>query len=138
MRFRTICMLALVLGTASAANAQTRLGVSLSIGDAPPPPVIVVRQEPHVVYVPEARVYYVDDSRDDWFRVGTYWYIEREGYWYRASSYRGPYRVIERRYVPTTVWRVPKRHWKHYDRAYAVRYDDGHRNNGRGRGHGRH
>src|SRR6185436_2615609 len=77
MRFRTICMLALVLGTASAANAQTRLGVSLSIGDAPPPPVIVVRQEPHVVYVPEARVYYVDDSRDDWFRVGTYWYIER-------------------------------------------------------------
>ena len=137
MRFRTICMLALVLGTASAANAQTRLGVSLSIGDAPPPPVIVVRQEPHVVYVPEARVYYVDDSRDDWFRVGTYWYIEREGYWYRASSYRGPYRVIEERYVPAGVWRVPAKHWKggHPHGGPPGQMKKGY---GGSRGHGRH
>lgn len=113
MRFRTICTLALLVGTATVSNAQARVGVNISIGDAPPPPVIVVRSEPRVMYVPEARVYMVSDSRDDWFRVGRTWFIERDGWWYRANSYRGPYRVIEERYVPAVVWKVPAKHWKH-------------------------
>lgn len=112
MRYRWIGALALLVGTATASAAQTRVGVNLSIGDAPPPPVIVVREQPRTMFVPEARVYVVSDSRDDWFRVGSNWYIERGGWWYRANSYRGPYRVIEERYVPVSVWKVPARHWK--------------------------
>ena len=137
MKFRTIHTLALLACAASAPNAVA--GVTISIGDAPPPPVIVVRQEPRMMFVPEARVYVVNDSRDDWFRVGNAWYIERDGWWYRANSYRGPYRVIERRYVPAVVWKVPKHHWKHYDSGHQKSYarsDDGHRKSGKSKGKG--
>jgi hypothetical protein len=50
----------------------------------------------------------------DFFRYGVYWFIWNDGYWYRSSSFRGTYRVIDARYVPTAIWDVPSRHWKHH------------------------
>lgn len=119
MRQRILWMSAVALLFAGAADAETRVGVNISIGNAPPPPVVVLRREPRVIYVPEARVYVVNDSRrdQDWFRVGRRWYLERGGWWYVADHYRGPYRMIERRYVPRVVWKVPKKYWKRHGDA---------------------
>jgi hypothetical protein len=101
---------------ATCASAETNIGVSVNIGNAPPPPVVVVREKPRTVYVSEAHVYVVDDRnwRDDCFKVGAYWYVWHESFWYRASSWRGPFRAVETRSVPVAIHRVPERRWKHH------------------------
>lgn len=131
---KRICAALVVTGAlATAAHAGTNIGISVNIGDAPPPPVVVVREEPHLVYVREARVWVVEDDRweDDCFRVGAYWYSWHSGYWYRSRTWRGPFRVIEERYVPTAIHRLPPRHWKRHPHGAPpglARKHDRHRN----------
>ena len=90
--------------------------MQLNIGNAPPPPVVIYQAAPQMMVVPHSAVYVLDDDdRDyDFFRYGVYWFIWNKGYWYRSSSYRGPFRVIEARYVPDAIWNVPSRRWKHH------------------------
>ena len=108
-------MLAIGLVTPLTAPAATSVGISVNIGNAPPPPVVVVRQEPRVMVVPGSTVYVVQDEMPyDMFRYGVYWYVYNDGYWYRARAYRGPFRVIEVRYVPRAIVSVPARHWRHH------------------------
>jgi hypothetical protein len=128
------------------ASAHTSVGLSVSIGNAPPPPVMVIREQPRVMVVPGSTVYVVDDDYDlpyDMFRYGVYWYVYNDDYWYRARSYRGPFRVVEARYVPRAIYQVPAREWRHHPhggppgqmkkRGVASEYD---RDRGRGHGHG--
>jgi hypothetical protein len=152
MRTRILLGSLLVMAWAGVASATTNLGISVNIGNAPPPPVVVVREEPHVVLVPGSTVYVVDDRRFDYdyFRYGVYWYIYDDGWWYRARSYRGPYRAVEVRYVPRAIINVPARHWKHhphggppgqmkkayYRDGYHEGYRDGRKHGKGGRGHG--
>jgi hypothetical protein len=107
--------LVVVLALAGMTPARAELNVNINLRNAPPPPVVVYRTEPHMVYVPESRVYVVDDNQSDYdyFHYGPSWYIYRSGYWYRARNYRGPFTVIEERYVPAPIWRVPERRWRH-------------------------
>ena len=52
----------------------------------------------------EEEVFFVD---------GWYWY--RSGpYWYRTRDHRGGWVVVERRYVPATLVKIPPGHYKHY------------------------
>jgi hypothetical protein len=96
------------------ASAGSSVGVSINIGNAPPPPMVVFRHEPRVVVVPGSTVYVVDDDCDyDVFRYGVYWYVFNDGYWYRARGHRGPYGVVSARYVPTAIVNVPPRYWRH-------------------------
>ena len=149
---------ALALALAAPASAETYFGFHIGIGNAPPPPTVVFRHEPEVVFVRTAGVYVVDSPYDcDMFRYGAYYYISDNGYWYRARSYRGPFRVIDVRYVPRPVFHVPARHWKRHwrnnhvahwdhDRGYrSYRSDRGdradrgeHGRHKKGRGHGDH
>jgi hypothetical protein len=116
-----------------AAHASSSVGISVNIGDAPPPPVVVFRSAPRMVVVPNSTVYVVDDNSLDYdvFRYGVYWYAFDDGYWYRARSYRGPFGFVQPRW-----WRHPHGgppgQWK--NRSYASRDRDDH---DRGRGHGR-
>lgn len=98
------------------ALAATDVHVSINLGNAPPPPVVVVQHAPRTVWLPESRVYVVndDDFDDDYFQCGSYWYVLRGDYWYRARTWRGPYGVIEQRYVPHSIMVVPANHWKHH------------------------
>ena len=116
MRRKRIAMTALAMVLAVSASAETRTSFNLSISNAPPPPVVVVREEPSLLLVPGSTVYVVNDRRVgyDSFRYGTYWYVYNDGYWYRARGYRGPFGVIETRYVPAAIIRVPAKHWKHH------------------------
>ena len=123
---------AMMVAMAASAHAQTSVGVSANVGNAPPPPLMVVREEPRVVVVPGSTVYVVNDSRVgyDFFRYGTYWYIYRGGYWYRARGYRGPFAAIHVRYVPAAIIRVPAKHWKHHPHGGPpglVKKERGHR-----------
>jgi hypothetical protein len=104
------------LSVAMSAPARAEVSVGISISNAPPPPVVVYRSEPHTVFVRDADVYYVDDPRCDYdyFHVGTYWYIYNGGYWYRGRGYRGPFIAVEQRVVPAGIWRVPDQRWRHH------------------------
>ena len=135
-------------------NTNTYFGFTIGVGNAPPPPVVVYRERPHVYLEPETRVYVVEDSDDDdvnydVFQFGGYWYACDDGYWYRAHSYRGPFRVVDVRYVPRPIFAVPAKHWHHRHPhggppgltrrgGYVVvedRDDHGH-HHGHGHGHG--
>lgn len=98
------------------AMANTDLHVSINLGNAPPPPVVVVQHAPRTEWLPEQRVYVANDPDfdDDYFQCGMFWYVNHGNYWYRARSWRGPYTVIETRYVPQSVMVVPARHWRHH------------------------
>jgi len=148
MRIRTGCWIVLAVAIAGPAWAGTQgsITVQLNIGNAPPPPVLVYEEPPPLFVVPRSTVYVVRDRRCnyDFFRFGVYWYIWNDGYWYRARTHRGPFIVIQPRYVPTAVWNVPSKHWKRHphggppglakkkgrDHYYVAREKNGH-------GHGR-
>ncbi len=96
------------------ATTTTHLGFTVGVDGAPPPPAVVVA-EPPVVQV-DAGVYVVNDPsiRYDMFRYGSTWYLYSGGYWYQAASPRGPYAVVDVRYVPQPVLTVPPGRWKHH------------------------
>jgi hypothetical protein len=139
------------------AIAATDLRVNINLGNAPPPPVFVVQHPPRTVWLPEERVYVVNDTDfggDDCFQYGGFWFVFHDNYWYRARSWRGPFTVIQPRYVPQQVFSVPARRWKHHPLGgppgQSARYaehrvtpvvvdhshDQDHGNNGRGNGNG--
>lgn len=137
-------LLALGLAAPALTGAATSVGVNIAIGNAPPPPVMVIRSQPRVVMVPNSTVYVVDDEYDlpyDMFRYGTYWYVYNDNYWYRARSYRGPFIAVQERYVPRAFYSVPARQWRHHPhwgppgqtkkrwvaREYEEDHDHGHR-----------
>jgi hypothetical protein len=106
-----------LLGLVPVRSARAEVTVHVDISNAPPATRIVFQSEPHVVYVPEDRVYVVNDPvvRDyDCFHYGPYWYAFSDGYWYRAHGWRGPFVAVHPRYVPTAIYRVPPGHWRHH------------------------
>ncbi len=137
----------LTLAFAVPAFARSNVGFSIFISNAPPPPVVVYREQPRFTFIPEERVYVVDDDDCDYdyFRYGTFFYIYENGYWYRSSSYRGPFAAIRADYVPRPIFYVSdsqKYHWRHHPRWMPPgqakkewREDHGWKH---GHGHGRH
>src|SRR5436309_2517508 len=129
---------ALVL--AAPAFARSQVGFSLSIGNAPPPPVVVYREEPRFTYIPEHRVYVVDDDGCDYdyFRYGTFFYIHDNGYWYRSHGYRGPFVAIRADYVPRPIFDVSDNgyRWRQQPRWKPQSTKAG--KNSRKHGHGDH
>ncbi len=144
----------LLLGALAAAPAfaRTNVGLSIMIGNAPPPPRVVYVQEPRFDYIPEERVYVMDDDDlpYDYFRYGGYFYIYNDGYWYRSSRYRGPFVAIRAQYVPRPIFSVSDHRYQWHQRPtwvppghrreVIVRDDrgrDGDFDRGPGRGNGR-
>jgi hypothetical protein len=96
--------------------AQADIDVHISIGDAPPAPHFLFQARPRERFLPGQGVYVVDDPRvgdNDCFRYGGYYWVFRDGYWYRASSWRRHFVVVQPRYVPAVFYRLPPAHWKH-------------------------
>jgi hypothetical protein len=126
------------------AGAGGSVDIHVRIGDAPPPPRVVFRRTPRMVVVPATTVYYVgDDCGYDVFRYGAHWYVFNDGWWYRARHHRGPFTVVEARYVPRAVINVPPRYWRHphggppgHARRDAIIVKE--RGHGRGPGRGPH
>ena len=96
--------------------ARADIDVRIDISNAPPAPHFVFRARPHEQFVRGQRIYVVDDpgvGDYDCFRYGGYYWVFREGYWYRSPSWRGRFVVVHPRYVPTVFYQVPPAHWKH-------------------------
>ena len=108
-------ILAGVLFTSVPARAD--IDVRIDISNAPPAPHFVFDTRPHERFLPGERVYVVDDPRFadyDCFRYGGYYWVFREGYWYRARNWRSRFVVVNPRHVPTVFYRMSPTHWKHH------------------------
>jgi hypothetical protein len=139
---------AAIFGTllsARASFAEVDVHIGLNI---PPPPSIVFRHEPPVVVVPQTDVYYVPEASGyDMYRYGSWWYVNRDGYWYRSRTYNGPFAVVEYNRLPRAIVGVPK-HYRHHPHRHHERYGDApdrhdhrgkdHRGKHRHRDHDRH
>jgi hypothetical protein len=122
------CGAALLVGVPFTAHARTDVSVHIDIGNAPPAPYYRFYEAPREVYV-EDRVYLVEApvfGDADCFHYGGYYWVFRDGYWYRAPSLRSRFVVISPRYVPAVIYDVPARDWKHhpYGPPSRVRYAD--------------
>ena len=107
-------MFAVIAVWPAVAFAGTSVGWSVTIGNAPPPPPVVFHREPRVIVVPGSTVYVLEDDCDyDVFRYGVFWYVFNDGYWYRARTHRGPFRVVSARYIPNAIANVPGKYWRH-------------------------
>jgi len=111
-------------------DRRTYNGYFIDVDNAPAPPRVYLRSQPDVMYVPESGTYVIanPDFDLDMFRYGDYWYVTDSGYWYRGTSFRGPFTAIDARSVPPAVYDTPDRHWKHRPMR-----DDDQRWNSRGR-----
>jgi hypothetical protein len=98
--------------SASPSQAEVSADVNIRVGSRPAP-VVVFDREPDVVLIPRTHVYSVGGLDYDLYRFGAYWYINDGGYWFRARSYRGPFRAIEYRYVPHAITVVPVKYRRH-------------------------
>jgi hypothetical protein len=85
------------------------------LADAPAPPFSRLPTSPRLAMVAGSQVQIVDDARvpDDEFRYGVFWYDYRDGWWYRARHWNGPFAAIEPRDVPRAIITVPPGRWKH-------------------------
>jgi len=120
----------------AAAEVDVHIGI-----DIPAPPAIVFDHEPRVVVVPRTDVYYVPDvSGYDMFRYGSWWYVNRDGYWYRARHYSGPFSFVPYDRVPNRVIGVPKHYHRHPVRPHRHRHVRDRHDHDRGhhRRHDRH
>src|SRR5262249_61076868 len=95
------------------AGASVIPNVGVRVGDPPPPPAYVFDTEPEVILVPATRVYYVPEQEFDLYRYGRFWYINRDGWWYRSAGYRGPFDYIGYDRVPASVINIPPKYRRH-------------------------
>src|ERR1041384_676268 len=97
-----------------------------------PPPTVVFHSRPHRIYDRSSSVYVIDDPSlggYDAFQYGGYYWIFNDGYWYRSRTWRGGFQVVDARYVPVQLYRVPAQRWKNHP-SYASWHN--HRDNRRG------
>ncbi len=88
------------------------IDINVNLGH-PPPPAIVFEREPRLLVVPRSSVHYVPDLDYDFYRFGDHWFVNRSGYWYRAPSFRGPFRPIIVRDVPAVILGLPVQYRRH-------------------------
>ena len=98
--------------------ARGEINLNVNIG---PPPVVVA--EPAVVaMIPTIGVYFVPDSSPDLFFYAGFWWSPRGERWYRSRACKGPWAVVESRFVPRQVIRVPKDYRVRYGKAKHIPY----------------
>lgn len=117
--FALIWGIAAMLPAVRPVDAEVDVHIGIGI---PPPPSIVFQAEPPVIVVPQTDVYYVPEASGyDMYRYGSWWYVNRDGYWYRARSYRGPFGHVEYSRVPRRIIGIPGTY-----RHFPVRPDGHH------------
>ena len=116
--------------------------VDVKVGINVPLPAFVFQAPPAVVFIPGTYVYTVPDVDIDIVFYQGYWYRPYRDYWYRSTSYNGPWRHIVRERVPGVFFNLPpdyrhvppghqripygqvKKNWKHWERErYWDRHD---------------
>ena len=120
--------------TLSPAQAPAQVGVQIHVNIPVNPPLVVVQPGIQVVENWDEEVF---------FTAGFYW-VRRDGYWYRAPSPRANWVFVEPRHVPPGLVRMPPGHYKHYRKeqakaqrkAWKEQEKGERREHKRGKGHG--
>lgn len=92
--------------------------VNINIG----PPAVVVAGPPEMIVIPRTMVYFAPDVGVDLFFSAGYWWTPKEGRWFRARAYNGPWVVVEHRHVPVEIVRLPRDYRRVYVREKRVPY----------------
>jgi hypothetical protein len=101
---------ALLIAVPTAGSAQVQTHVSIGIGFPEPPPLVVV--SPGIQVVPE--------YEEEVFFVNSWYWVRRDGSWYRTRDWHGGWAPVRRGWVPANLMRVPPGRYRHY-----YRDDDG-------------
>jgi len=125
-RALAVLLLAVAFGIASCAEMGpgTTAGFSagIDITNAPPPPVVTYGASAQWRYIPDCGVWVPanDGYEYDMFRYGTWTYLYSGGFWYRSSSYGGPFVVVEVQRVPHRIFEINDRdyHWRNRPQAW--------------------
>jgi len=99
-------------------EASAEVSININLG----PPPIVVAEPPEVVMIPGLQVYFVPQLEFDVFFYNGYWWSPRGSRWYRTRAYNGPWKVVNKRYVPAPVYRVPKDYRNVYEKEQHIPY----------------
>jgi hypothetical protein len=111
------CVAAAGIAFAGVSHAGTQTWFGFTIGvrsGAPAPSAIQWRSEPSIVWVGHVAIVDRDACYDDVFRAQRYWWRMSDGWWYRSTSWRGPWVSVDVRRVPRDVLELPSRRWKHH------------------------
>ncbi len=139
-----ICALFLSLCAGVLWTGPATAEVNVSIGVfAPPPPVVVAGPPPMTVMPGPYYVYYAPEVPAGLFFYQGAWWRPHEGHWFRAYSYKGPWRYIDNDHTPTPILRLPadyrqvppghykvthgqmKKHWKEWEKSRRWDRDQG-------------
>jgi hypothetical protein len=107
MNRKVLALLGVLVATP--ALAQVHVGVDVQI---PLPTIRFEVPPPLVVVTPGVQV--VEDYGDEVFFVNGWYWCRRDAHWFRTRDYRGGWVVVERRYVPGSLVKIPPGHYKHY------------------------
>src|SRR5712672_215851 len=99
---------------ATGVHASATATGTLHVGDPYDGPAIVISGTPDIVAVPGTKVYYINNSDYDMYRVGSDWYYRYDGKWYRGTNYNGPYAYVTATAVPRSVRTVPVKYRHHW------------------------
>jgi hypothetical protein len=111
-------------------RADAGMNVNVNVGLPAAPPLVVVQPGVQVV----------EDWDEEVFFVSGFYWVRRDGGWYRARSPRAAFVLVQPRVVPGQLVRIPPGQYVKYKKAkHDRRHDgrDGHRG-GPGGGHGHH
>lgn len=132
-KLRAFTIAAILAAASFARPARAQIDVHIGI-PSPPLPHIVFETEPQVIVIPNTDVYYAPSVGEyDTYRVGPYWYINHDGYWYRARGYREQFLPVPYSRVPRQITVVPGEYRHH--RMRPERLDVGGRPDGHPNGH---
>ena len=99
-------------------NVRAEVNLNINIGSPP----VVIAEPAEVVLIPGSGVFFVADAGPDLFFHAGFWWSPRGDRWYRSRVYNGPWVIVERRYVPVQVVRVPRDYRVRYGKAKHVPY----------------
>jgi hypothetical protein len=91
------------------AAARGQVAVQIQIALPAAPPLVVVQPGVQVVEDQDEEVFYTR---------GWYW-VQRDGVWYRARAPRASFVFVDRRFVPVALVRMPPGHYRHWRREEA-------------------
>ncbi|HVI73816.1 MAG TPA: hypothetical protein VM683_02430 [Anaeromyxobacteraceae bacterium] len=107
---RLIALTALVLSLAPlAARAQVGVNMNIQLGLPVAPPMVVVQPGVQVVENYDEEVFYTG---------GWYW-VRRDGRWWRAREPRATFVYVEPRRVPPGLVRIPPGQYRHWNKERA-------------------
>ncbi|MGE5189253.1 MAG: hypothetical protein ACM3NF_04280 [Gemmatimonadota bacterium] len=109
---------ALALLVTEAAPAIAGVNVNINIG----PPAVVVSEPPEMVVVPQSMVYFAPGVSVDLLFFEGFWWTPKDGRWFRARAYDGPWTIVGPRYVPREIVHLPPGYRGAYARGAHIPY----------------